>query len=192
MKRASWFSIALSILLIVCGCLGILLPVETSFGVAIVASWLLMISGFMHFLSVFRCKGIGDGIWKALISLVYIATGFYLRLNLGHGIVALTLALIVFLVSQGLIDIFGYFRMRNSGVSSWILLNGAISLILGLMVWRHWPSGSLWVVGTLVGVNMIVTGTTRLMLSVAARRAARSSVGPYNLMTPPDPISHSQ
>jgi uncharacterized membrane protein HdeD (DUF308 family) len=38
------------------------------------------------------------------------------------------------------------------------------------MIWRHWPSGSLSVVGLLVGVNMIFTGTTRLMLSMAVRR----------------------
>jgi uncharacterized membrane protein HdeD (DUF308 family) len=50
-------------------------------------------------------------------------------------------------------------------------------LILGLMVWRQWPSSSLWVIGTLVGISMILTGTTRLMLSVAARGLQHSTAG---------------
>jgi uncharacterized membrane protein HdeD (DUF308 family) len=41
------------------------------------------------------------------------------------------------------------------------------------MIWRHWPSGSLWVIGTLVGINMIMSGTTRLMLALAVRRATK-------------------
>jgi uncharacterized membrane protein HdeD (DUF308 family) len=49
-------------------------------------------------------------------------------------------------------------------------------MILGLMIWRHWPSGSLWVVGTLVGINMVMTGTTRLMLSVGVRRAMKADL----------------
>jgi uncharacterized membrane protein HdeD (DUF308 family) len=39
-----------------------------------------------------------------------------------------------------------------------------------VLVWRQWPSNSLWVTGTLVGVSMIMTGVTRLMISLAARR----------------------
>ena len=51
---------------------------------------------------------------------------------------------------------------------------GIITLILGLLVWRQWPSSSLWVIGTLVGISMIMTGTTRLMISLAARRVEHS------------------
>ena len=38
------------------------------------------------------------------------------------------------------------------------------------MTWEHWPSGSLWVIGTLVGINMMMRGMTRLMLALAFRR----------------------
>jgi uncharacterized membrane protein HdeD (DUF308 family) len=51
-------------------------------------------------------------------------------------------------------------------------MDGIVTLILGLLVWRQWPSSSLWVIGTLVGISMIFTGATRLMISLAARRLA--------------------
>jgi uncharacterized membrane protein HdeD (DUF308 family) len=177
-KRVSGFSIILSILLIICGFLAILLPIEMSFGVVVVIAWLLMISGVVHFVHAIRCKGIGDGLWKGLVAVIYFLTGLYFRLNLGIGIAALTLALIAFFVAHGIIEIFGYFRSRKSGASGWLLVNGIITLILGLMIYRHWPSGSMWVIGTLVGISMIITGTTRLMLTIAIRAARKAIVQP--------------
>ena len=172
-RGTSWFSIVLSILLIVCGFFAILLPIEMSIGVVIVISWLLMISGIVQFIHVFRCRGIGDGLWKALIALIYFGMGLYFRMNLGIGLAALTMALIGFFVAQGIIEIFTYIRTRSSGASGWLLFNGIVTLILGVLIWRHWPSSGLWVIGTLVGINMIMNGTTRLMLTLALRRAAR-------------------
>jgi uncharacterized membrane protein HdeD (DUF308 family) len=171
--RVSAFSIVLSILLIICGLLAILLPVEMSLGVVIVISWLLMISGVVQFVNAIRGRGTGSRFWMGIIAIIHFAMGVYFRLNLGIGIAALTLALIAFFVAQGVIDIWAYFRARRSGASRWLMLEGVFTLILGLMIWRHWPSGSLWVIGTLVGINMIMTGTTRLMLALAIRRAQK-------------------
>ena len=177
-RQVSNLSIGLSILLIVLGVLAILLPVEFSFGVVMVVAWLLMISGVVQFVHAFQCKGVGSVIWKILIALIYFASGLYLRLNPGLGVAALTLLLIGFFVVQGVIEIFFYLRTRHSGVSGWVLFDGIITLILGLMIWRHWPSAALWVIGVLVGINMIMTGMTRLMLTLAIRRAR-------NLITQP-------
>ena len=174
-KRVAGFSIVLSVLLIVCGFLAILLPIEMSLGVVIVVSWLLLFSGGGQLVHVFSCQGIGDGIWKALIAVFYLGTGFYLRLNPGLGIATLTLALVAFFVAQGLTDIFVYLRTRESSLSRWLLLDGVTTLILGLMIWRRWPSSSLRVIGILVGTNMIMTGITRLMLTVAVRRAMNAA-----------------
>lgn len=177
-KRGSGFSIVLSVLLIICGVLAIVLPIEISFGVVIVTSWLLMFSAVVQFVHLFRCRGFGQGVWKFLIAIAYLTTGVYLRLHPGFGIAALTLILIAFFVIQGLIDIVIYFRTRKSGVSAWLLMDGLITLILGLMIWRHWPANSLWAIGLLAGINMISTGITRLMLTIAIRRAIKLAAQP--------------
>ena len=111
-KKVSGFSVVLSVLLIICGGLAIMLPIEMSFGVVIVISWLLMIGGGVQFVHVFRCTGIGHALWKLAVAAIYFLTGLYLRLNPGLGIATLTLALAVFFVAQGLIDIVGYLRTR--------------------------------------------------------------------------------
>jgi uncharacterized membrane protein HdeD (DUF308 family) len=176
-KRASGFSIFLSILLIVCGLLAILLPIEMSIGVVIVIAWLLMISGIFQVIHAFRSSGVGHILWKIVVALVYFATGLFLYMRPGIGIATLTFVIIVFLLAEGVLDILFYFRTRKIGASGWVLFDGIVTLILGLMIWRHWPSGSLWVIGFLVGINMIMTGTTRLMLSLAVRRALKTAEG---------------
>jgi uncharacterized membrane protein HdeD (DUF308 family) len=55
-----------------------------------------------------------------------------------------------------------------------MLLDGIITLVLGVMIWRHWPSSSFWVIGLLVGISMLMTGTTRLMMALAFRKLART------------------
>ncbi len=174
-KQVSGFSVALSILLIVCGVLAIMLPIATSLGVVVVISWLLMVGGVVQFVHAFSCAGIGHILWRLGVAVLYLLAGLYLRLNVGLAVSMLTLALGIFLIAKGLVDIFAYFSTRKSGVSGWLLLDGVVTLILGVMIWRHWPVGSLWMVGTLVGINMIITGAARLMLTLAVRRAVRES-----------------
>jgi len=63
------------------------------------------------------------------------------------------------------------FRVRSVQGSGWLLIDGIITLLLGLMIYRQWPSSSAWAIGTLVGVSMIISGVTRVMLSLAVRKA---------------------
>jgi len=51
--------------------------------------------------------------------------------------------------------------------------NGIVALALGLMIWLQWPSSSTWAIGTLVGVNLLLTGITRLMVGLTGRRLTR-------------------
>jgi uncharacterized membrane protein HdeD (DUF308 family) len=50
--------------------------------------------------------------------------------------------------------------------------------LLGLMIYMQWPSSSAWAIGTLVGVSMIISGVTRVMMSLAVRKAAQSVSSP--------------
>ena len=145
-------------------------PVEMSLGVVIVIAWLLMISGVVQLINAIRGRGTGSRFWAGMIGVTHFGMGLFFRLDLGIGIAALTLALIAFFLAQGIIGLVAYFRVRKTGVSGWLLFQSVMTLILGVMIWRHWPSSSLWVIGMLVGINMIIIGTARLMLALAVRR----------------------
>ena len=69
----------------------------------------------------------------------------------------------------------GIFRIVVSLVErfpqwGWALLNGAITLIAGIIIYVAYPSSALWVIGLLVGLEMIFNGWTWIMLSLSIRR----------------------
>jgi uncharacterized membrane protein HdeD (DUF308 family) len=165
-------SIVWAIVIILFGFLAIALPLATSLGVVIVIAWLILLAGGFQLIHAFQSKGIGSTLWKVVVAILYVAVGIYFLLNPLLGVASFTLALAIFFVAEGVLDLVIYFQNRTAGGAGWILLNGIITLILGIMVWRQWPSSSLWLIGTLVGFSMIMTGTARLMISLAARRAA--------------------
>ena len=172
-KRGSGPSVVWSILLIILGVLGIALPIETSLGVVIVIGLLLLFHGVGQLIHAFQSKGIGHIAWKLLVAVFYLVAGAYFIARPIVGAAGLTFALAIFFFAEGVADLVAYFSTRKAGGSAWMLLDGIVTLILGLMIWRHWPSTSLWVIGVLVGISMLMTGMTRLMMALAFRRFAK-------------------
>jgi uncharacterized membrane protein HdeD (DUF308 family) len=170
----SGMSIVWAILLIVFGFLAIAIPFATSWGVVLVIAWLIVFSGVFQFIHAFQSKGVGHILWKLLVAVLYLIAGCYFLLHPVLGVAAFTLVLAIFFVVEGVFDLVAYFPTRAIPGSGWILFDGIVTLVLGLLVWRQWPSSSLWVMGTLVGISMIFTGMTRLMLSLAVRRLAHN------------------
>lgn len=166
-------SILLSILLIIFGFLAIVLPAATSIGVALMIGWLVLFGGLVQLIHAFQSKGIGNIVWKLLVAAFYLMAGVYLIARPALGLAGLTLALAIFFVAEGVVDVIAYFSTRKSGASGWMLLDGIVTLILGFMIWNRWPATSLWVIGTLVGISMLMTGITRLMMAVAVRKLFR-------------------
>jgi len=164
-----------AILLIVVGFLALALPFASAWGVVVVLAWLLIFSGIFQFVHAFQSKGVGHILWKLLVAALYLFVGIYYLIHPRLGIAALTFVLAIFFVMEGIFDIVAYFQARRFGGSGWILFDGIITLILGILVWRHWPSSSVWVIGTLVGISMIVTGVTLLMTGYAVRRLERTA-----------------
>lgn len=163
-------SIGLAVVLILLGMLAIALPYATSFGIVRVLSWLIIFDGITQLVQAFRSEGGGRAIWKFLVALLYVAGGIYLLVHPMIGLVGLTLVMALFFFAEGVIELANFISTRGTGGSSWLLLHGIASLLLGLVIWRRWPISSLWTVGLLVGIGMIMTGVTRLMMALAVRR----------------------
>jgi uncharacterized membrane protein HdeD (DUF308 family) len=156
--------------LILFGLLAVALPLASSFGVVLVVGWMLVFSSAVQILHALQSKGIGHILWKVLVAVLYLGVGVYFLNNPMLGIAALTLAIGFFFLAEGVMDLAAYIKERKVRGSGWILLDGIVTLILGVMIWQHWPASSVWATGTLVGVSMVMTGVTRLMISVADRK----------------------
>lgn len=155
------------------GLLAIAAPTASSVGIVVVVGWLVLFDGIAQLVHAFQSKGVGHMGWKLLVALLYLSAGFYLLSRPLIAMTGLTLVLAIFLCAEGVVDVIAYFATSKSDRSAWMLLDGIVTLVLGVMIWRRWPFASLWVIGTLVGISMLMTGTTRLMMALAVRRLER-------------------
>jgi len=168
-RFTGWYIFA-AVLFIVAGLFAIIEPATAVVAITLMLGWLLIFGAVAHLIGTFRGGGAQRVLFQIFSAIVFAIGGIYI---LTHPLLAIStltvlLAVVIFLV--GLFDIIGYFRIQSENRSGWMLVNGIAALILGALIWVHWPSSSAWAIGTLVGVNLLLTGITRLMIGVSGRR----------------------
>jgi len=171
-RHASTLSILWGVLLIVFGMFAVGSPFVAAVAVSIVVAWLIVLAGVVHLMLAFHAHRAGRLVWKLLVGLAYVLFGVYLIVHPLLGVASLTLVLASLFLIEGILDIILFFNMRSMRGAFWVLADGIITLLLGLMIYLQWPSSSVWAIGVLVGVSMIISGVTRVMLSLAVRKAA--------------------
>ena len=171
-RQASTLSILWGVSLIILGMLAVGSPFLAAVAVNALVAWLIVLAGVVHLTVAFHTREAGSLIWRLLVGLAYVFFGVYLVVHPALGVASLTLVLASLFLIEGILNIALFFQVRSVQGSSWLLLDGIITLLLGLMIYLQWPSSSAWAIGTLVGVSMIISGVTRVMLSLAVRKAA--------------------
>lgn len=170
-KKASTVSILWGVLLIVFGMLAVGSPYLAAVAVNVVVAWLIVLAGAVHVMLAFRAHGAGSVIWKLLVGIAYLCFGGYLIVHPVLGVTSLTLALALLFLIEGILNVVLYVKMRPIQGSIWVLIDGIVTLLLGMMIYMQWPSSSAWAIGTLVGISMIISGVARVMMSLAVRHA---------------------
>ena len=171
-RSGSTMSILWGVLLVVLGVFAIASPFLAAVAVEIAIAWLIVFAGVVHVVLAFHAHGAGSVIWKLLIGLAYLALGGYLIYRPLLGVASLTLLLAALFVIEGILDLVIYFKMRPLHGSGWVLVDGIITLILGGLIYAQWPLSSVWAIGVLVGASLMISGITRIAMSLAIRRAA--------------------
>ncbi len=173
-KTVNW-SIFLSTLLIIAGFFTLMIPFLGGIGVAIFVGWAMVVCGITHLIFILKTHTTGSVIWELLVGLVYLFAGAYLLRHPLAGLASLTLLLTFYLFFEAVLEVIHFFQVRPRSGAVWLLVNGLITFLLALMIWRSWPSSSLWVIGTLVGISMLFSGFSRLMLALSARRVLKAA-----------------
>jgi uncharacterized membrane protein HdeD (DUF308 family) len=170
MKQGSKWGIVWGALLVVLGILAIAEPFLAAIALAGFVASLLVFVGILHIaMAIHAHSGTSMG-WKLLVGVSYIFIGSYLLLRPVVGVATLTLMLAFLFLIEGVLDFMLWWKSRSANGAIWILLDCIVTLVLGGMIYMHWPSSSEWAIGTLVGISLIMSGVTRLMLSMAVRK----------------------
>jgi uncharacterized membrane protein HdeD (DUF308 family) len=167
-RNWGWF-LALGIVQIVLGMIALGEAFLMTIFSVVLLGWLLIIGGVSSIVHAFMERQWGGFFIDLLTGVFYCVAGFMMVANPGASALALTLVISMFLIVGGI------FRIVESLVGDlphkgWVFLNGIVSLILGILIWRQWPDSGLWVIGLFVGIEMLLYGWSLVMLASAARR----------------------
>ena len=165
-RRHHRLMLAEGILLLVLGALAILLPLAAGLAVTLVLGWMLFLAGVLGVWTSISMRQVPGFVWSLISSLIAIFAGAMLALYPLGGIVSLTLVLGVFLFADGVATILLGFATRDWGSHNWVwmLLNGVLDLVLCVAIFAFLPLAATWVVGTLVGIDLIFGGAALLAM----------------------------
>jgi uncharacterized membrane protein HdeD (DUF308 family) len=167
--RARGWSIVLGALLLLAGLFAIVVPFFAGIAASVFFGWLVLFAGVVHLVYARSERGAGAILWQILIGVVYVIAALYMLVLPVAGVVALTLVLAFYIAVEGLFELVVFSLLRRLRGVVWFLIDGLVSLLLAGLIFFHWPSSSLWAIGTLVGISLLFSGIARLTLSMAQR-----------------------
>jgi uncharacterized membrane protein HdeD (DUF308 family) len=168
-KSRGWLITGAVISLLV-GLLALSSPLLFSFLIVQLLGVFALVSGAISlFLAIFGKDVVPRGL-NAIFALVRIGAGLALLSCVRSGLNLIMLVFAVYLMVEGIFGIFGAFKIRGRNGWIFMLLSGIATLVLGLMVYAHWPSGSAWVLGFFFGINLLFSGFSQLMIGLSASK----------------------
>jgi len=166
------WTIVLSIVMIVVGLAAIAVPFVAGVAMTAFVGWLLVFGGLVHIAFAWRSGTTGHIVGQVLLGLLYGAIGFYLIARPLAGLASLTFALAIYFLVEAALELVLSFQLRPAAGSGWLLFDAVVTFVLAILIWSTWPGSAVWVVGTLVGISILFSGISRLMLATAVRRVA--------------------
>lgn len=170
-KRYSLWYLIQGALLVVAGVLAIIYPIMSSVAVIIMLGWLLIISGVAQGISLVGARHVPH-FWLQLISVILaFLIGFLFLRDPAQGLLTVTLLLIVFFMIEGISKIVFALTIRPFPYWGWVLASGLIGVLLSLVLWASLPVTALWLVGLLLGIQLISVGGALARLAWQVRRS---------------------
>ena len=173
--RGSWLClVAMGITLIVIGLIAIGSSFIATMATLTVFGILLLVGAVTQLITAILGRQWRGFFIHLLAAVLYFVAGLFL---LDHPVVAalsLTLMIAAYLWVGGIVHIVLALVERFPGWG-WALLNGVVSLVLGISIWRQWPLSGLEVIGLFVGIEMVFSGFSWLMLGFGVHSIPKSA-----------------
>lgn len=172
--HASWV-VGVGVVLLVLGVLAMASPLMTGVAITLTIGCFLIVGGVGQCLLAFRAGAFGRGLLILLIGLVAVLAGGYMIAQPLAALASITLFIAAYFFATGILAVITALQLGAARGRGWMLFNGVITFLLGLMLWRQWPLSGAWAVGVLFGIQLISTGASLVALGGAVRRTAKAA-----------------
>jgi uncharacterized membrane protein HdeD (DUF308 family) len=182
--RRSWgWYLVVGIVLVVLGTIAIGSVFLMTIASVFFFGWILIVGGVIEVVHAFWHKRWAGFFLDLLTGILYVVAGWMMVTNPQESALLLTLLIAMFLVFEGVFRIVAALAVRYPHWG-WVLLDGIVSLVLGILIWRQWPVSALWVIGLFVGIEMLLNGWSLVMLGLTGRTLPEETPAPRGPLRP--------
>jgi uncharacterized membrane protein HdeD (DUF308 family) len=171
---SSWL-IPLAIVTIGLGIFATIFPLFAALDLTVFLGLVFFLAGIIQIFYAWRSWGIGQVFWKLILGSLYLVAGIFVTIDPISGVFSVfTLVVGSTIFAQGLIKVSLSLQMRRTIPNWWwMLLSGIASIIFGIWIWSTSLLSAAWLIGNLIGIDLLFEGIWMLMLPSGQRRALR-------------------
>ena len=173
--RAHWKAFLFEgIVLVILGLAAIIVPPVAGIAVTVMLGWLFLISGIAGLAMTFYARQTPGFLWSLASAVLGIGAGIILLTRPVQGLFTLTLVVGVYFLAEGVASIMYSLQHRKelSDRWSWMAFSGAMDLLIAFLIISGLPGSAEWAIGLLVGINLVIGGSSLIGLALAARNKA--------------------
>lgn len=165
--------IAIGVLLIVCGTLGLLAETAFSYASISILGAVALVGGVFMAIHAFQSKGWKSFFIQSLFAALYIAVGIFVWVSPMKALEGLTVWLAAIFLVTGVMRLIAAFQNGQGGNFALPALSGVLSIVLGIMIMNNWPEASLWVPGLLLAIEFLLQGWALVFIGLAMKKASQ-------------------
>ncbi len=174
--RTSWgWMAAMAVISIVGGLFALWNPLAATLTVTLLAGWIFLFLGAVQVVQSFSVSDWTGFLWALLLGVATAVVGVVLLFDPLAGMVSLTILVGVLFLVSGIAKIMFAFSLRP--VAGWglVLLSGAVSILLAVMIFANFPWSAVSVLGILLGVELLSSGVLYLFAALGLRRLGQGA-----------------
>ena len=173
-QKWGWF-VAMGAVTLIAGLAAIALPHVAALTVNLLLGAVLVVHGIVQGIHAFFMRGLKGFVWQVLGALAAIVVGSMLLVYPIAGVVSLTLVVAVFLTIIGGLKTGMAFRLKPLRGWGWLAFNGVLVGLLGVLILAQFPQVVTWVLGLLVGIDMVLSGAWLSLVGLDGRKLKTAS-----------------
>jgi uncharacterized membrane protein HdeD (DUF308 family) len=167
-QKWGWF-FGLGIVLILCGVLILGDTIAATLVSVLFIGAALIVGGAFQVFHALKNKEWAGFMFGLICGFMYILGGILIIKEPLHGSFIITLLLAIALIFGGTLRTLISLGHRELAGWWFLALGGVISVVLGIMIFASLPFSSLWVLGMLVGIEMMIQGFAWVQMGLVLR-----------------------
>ncbi len=173
-KENAPLTVTSGVILIIAGTIALMSPLIAGSSSTIVVGVLLVIGGIGQCILAIEAGAFSRGLLTFILGLLMTTVGSFTATQPVVGLASLTTILVTYLVIAALFELIMAIQIRPAEGWRSVSINGVVTLLLGIMLWRQFPLSGVWAIGIVLGLKMIFSGWFLVFIGITAKKETKS------------------